>query len=243
MISKESSIALYADNSKMYRVINTQEDLYSCDIDKTLDRCKMNKMTINTKKCKIMRITRKKSPLGGEYNIEGQPSECVNVYKDLGLFTASDLSWNQHVDRITAKANRVLGLVKRTCRDLNDVYTTRTVYCSRVRPLLEYSFETWNPYTKRNIDKLEAVQRRATRWITRSHDDYETRLSKLKLLSLSDTRFIRDVIFMFNVINGHYETDISNNLTFCKDRSTGYNLRKNDTKDIVPDFSRTSSFK
>ena len=35
------------------------------------------------------------------------------MYKDLGLFTASNLSWNQHLDKITAKANRVLGLVKR----------------------------------------------------------------------------------------------------------------------------------
>ena len=75
------------------------------------DWCKMNKMTINTKKCKIMKITRKRSPLAGEYNIEGQPLECVNVYKDVGLFTASDLSWKQHVDRITAKANSVLRLV------------------------------------------------------------------------------------------------------------------------------------
>ena len=95
------------------------------------------------------------------------------------MFTATDLPWSQHVDRINAKANRVLGLVKRTCRDLNDVDTMRTLYCSLVRPLLEYSCETWKPYTKRNIDKLEAVQRRATRWITRSDDDYDTRLSKL----------------------------------------------------------------
>ena len=53
------------------------------------------------------------------------------------------------------------------------------LYCSLVRPLLEYSCETWNPHTIRNIDKLEAVQRRATRWITRSDDDYDTRLFKL----------------------------------------------------------------
>ena len=117
------------------------------------------------------------------------------MYKDLGLFTAGNLSWNQHVDKITAKANTVLGLVKRTCRDLKDIDTMNTLYCSLVRPLLEYSCETWNPHTKRNIDKLEAVQRRATRWITRSDDDYDTRLSKLKLLSLSNRRFTRDVTF------------------------------------------------
>ena len=112
------------------------------------------------------------------------------MYKDLRLFTASNLSWNQHEDKITAKANSVLGLVKRTGRDLKDIDTTNTLYCSLVRPLLEYSCETWNPHTKRNIDKLEA-----TRWITRSDDDYDTRLSKLKLLSLSNRRFTRDVTF------------------------------------------------
>ena len=54
-----------------------------------------------------MHITRKKSPLVGEYFIEGQPLESVSVHKDLGLFTASDLSWNQHIDKITARANSV----------------------------------------------------------------------------------------------------------------------------------------
>ena len=88
VISKDSSIALYADDSKMYRVISTQEYLFTFQsgIDKISDWCKMNKMRTNTKKCKIMRITRKKSPLVGEYNIEGQPLESVNVYKVLGLY-------------------------------------------------------------------------------------------------------------------------------------------------------------
>ena len=61
----------------------------------------MNKMTT--------RVTREKSPLTEEYNMEGQPYESVSVYKDLGLFTACDFSWNQHMNKMT-KANRVLGL-------------------------------------------------------------------------------------------------------------------------------------
>ena len=84
-------------------------------------------------------------------------------------------------------------LVKRTCRDLKDIDAMKTLYCSLVRPLLVYSWETWKPHTKGNIDKLEAVQRRATRWITKSDDDYDTRLSKLKLFSLFHRRLIRDV--------------------------------------------------
>ena len=102
--------------------------------------------------------------------------------------------------KITAKANGVLVLVKRPCRDLKDIDTMKTLYCSLVRPLLVYSWETFffpwetsKPHTKGNIDKLEAVQRRATRWITKSDDDYDTRLSKLKLFSLFHRRLIRDV--------------------------------------------------
>ena len=53
--------------------------------------------------------------------------------------------------------------------------------------------DTWKLHTTRNIDKLEAVQRRATRWITKSDNDYDTILSKLKLLSLFNRRFIREL--------------------------------------------------
>ena len=70
--------------------------------------------------------------------------ESVDVHNDLGLFTTGDLLWNQHVVRITAKANRVLGLVNRTCRGLKDIDTMKTLYCSLVRALLgRDSCETW----------------------------------------------------------------------------------------------------
>ena len=32
----------------------------------------------------------------------------------------------------------------------------------------EYSCETWNPHTQRNINRLEAIQRRATKFILKS---------------------------------------------------------------------------
>ena len=43
--------------------------------------------------------------------------------------------------------------------------------------------------------------------------------------------------------NEHYDIDISDKLIFCKDRSTGHNLRKNATQDLVPNLSRTNGFK
>ena len=95
------------------------------------------------------------------------------------MLTSSNLSWNSHTDSLTARANKVLDLVKITCKDFKDIATLRTLYCSLVRPLLEYSCETWNPYTQCNINRLEAIQRRATNFILKSNEDYNTRLSLL----------------------------------------------------------------
>ena len=132
--------------------------------------------------------------------------ESVHIYKDLGLLTSSNLSWNSHIDSVTARANKVLGFVKRTCMDLKDITTLRTLYRSLVEPLLEYSWETWNPHTQRNINRIETIQRRVTKFILKSNEDYNIRLTQLDLQSLCNRRFIKDVVFLLNWI---YNIDIS----------------------------------
>ena len=100
VISGDGSFALYADDSKLYRVINSPEDITSFqgDLDKISDWCNENKMKVNVKKCKIMRITGKKSPLDRGYHINDQSLDSVHIYNDLGLLTSSNLSWNSHMD-------------------------------------------------------------------------------------------------------------------------------------------------
>ena len=46
-----------------------------------------------------------------------------------------------------------------------------------------------------SLNKLERVQRRATKIILKPEDDYEVRTSKLNLLSLEHRRFLFDVLF------------------------------------------------
>ena len=84
--------------------------------------------------------------------------EETSKFRDLGLVTTSKLSWNAHVDKISSKANKILGLIKRTCRGLNDATTLRTLYCALVRSHLDYCTVVWSP---RCVDKLERIQRRA----------------------------------------------------------------------------------
>ena len=45
------------------------------------------------------------------------------------------------------------------------------------------------------------------------------------------------------MINGYFNIDVFNKLSFCKDRNLDYDLRKNDPLDLVCMYSRTNGFK
>ena len=140
--------------------------------------------------------------------------EEVKEFKDLGIITNHHLSWNPHIDYVVSKANRMLGLIKRTWKGLDDPKTLRTLYCSSVRSNLEYCSVVWSRYTKRNTDKLERVQRRATKLILKSDDPYDIHLKKLNRMSLEKRRSLADVTFLYKVLNGNIDIDISNIIDF-----------------------------
>ena len=60
-----------------------------------------------------------------------------------------------------------------------------------------WTFVVWSPYTKKNTDKLERVQRRATKLILKSDDPYDIRLKKLNLMSVEKRRSLADVTFLW----------------------------------------------
>ena len=100
-------------------------------------------------------------------------------------------------EETTSNANKILGLVKRTCKGMKDISTLRTLFCALVRSQLEYCTVVWSPQTARNINKLERIQRRATKFILKTDDDYDTRRKQLNLLSLEDRRFLFSVLFSY----------------------------------------------
>ena len=59
----------------------------------------------------------------------------------------SNLSWNTHVDRITANANMSLGFIKINIKTKSP-QIREMAYQSLVRPQLEYASAVWDPHTK-----------------------------------------------------------------------------------------------
>ena len=74
----------------------------------------------------------------------------------------SDLKWSKHVKQMVRKANRVLGLFKRTVGGKNkDIFSN--LYKTLVRPILEYACPVWSPHLAKDIHEIEKIQRRASR--------------------------------------------------------------------------------
>ena len=239
-----STIALYADDSKMFRVIKCDDDqmLFQNDLDKLYYWSLGNLMDFNSKKCKIMRIIEKQVPFTNRVHLSDTVLDEVKEFKDLGILTDVGLSWNSHIDMITAKANRMLGLIKRTCMDLKDESTLKLLHCSLDRSNLEYCSVVWCPFTKRNVNKLERIQRRATGFILKSNEPYDVRLSKLNLLTLEQSRFVADVPFLFKALNGHLDVDFSQFLDFYSQEDR-YLLRHFDTTSFKKKYARTNMLK
>jgi hypothetical protein len=125
---------------------------------------------------------RKRKPcshLERTYNLAGQQLKTVPNIKDLCVTIASDLSWSKHIENITCNANRTLGLIKRVCRNIDDISTRKLLYCSIIRPKLEYASNLWCPYLIKYQLLIENVQRRATRFIL----NYPKNMSYLSAIS------------------------------------------------------------
>ena len=131
-------------------------------------------MLFNLDKCHVMHIGFN-NPRAG-YTMNGNAVTEVTEEKDLGVTIQSSLKWNKNCAESVSKANKVLGLIRRTFRYL-DKNMFLSLYKSLVRPHLEYSIQAWSPHLRKDIDLMEKVQRRATKMILSLEDSqYEDRL-------------------------------------------------------------------
>ena len=106
---------------------------------------------------------------------------------------------------ICAKANKVLGLIRRTFGSHNPEGVS-TAY-RQVRPILEYDCQVWNHYLVKHINSRVSVQRRATRVICGSEKEYQERLGVLKWPSLELRRKFICLVQMYKIIFGHCDMD------------------------------------
>ena len=185
-------VSLFADATAVYLTISNLQDSQVLQFDlESLQRWERTwDMEFNPSKCQVLHIARSKNPVMSSYLVHNQKLESVDAAKYLGVSISKDLSWTTHISKITTCANRTLGFVKR-----NVVTKMKKSKLWHIFHLSDHSSnlpqQSGALTQKKNISKIEKVQRRAARWVSNDYSIYRSvtdTLSNLGWRSLENRR-------------------------------------------------------
>ena len=160
-------------------------------------------------KCYIISFTRCKNPILFDYTMNVVPLQRVDEIRDLGVIITSSLSWNNHIDNIISKTSRISGLIKRTLGWHAFSQTKYIMYCSLVRPLLEYCTVAWSGTSRKNIKNIEKIQRSMIRYVFNYAEvDYKDRLLMMNILPLTMRCQYTDIVVFWKCLYGNYDVDV-----------------------------------
>ena len=238
----KSSIRLFADDCVLYRTIKSTIDSVALQSDLNClvswsDKWQMN---FNIKKCFMMHMTRqRKHKTTHTYNMKGSPLSTVMSHPYLGVEIQSDLRWNDQIDKISNKASKTLGMLRRNLSGC-----TRDIklhaFKSLVRPQLEYASSVWDPYTVKHIHKLEMVQRRSARFILSDYrytSSPSSMIAKLHLQSLEARRKTARLSIFYKAVNGKVS------LPLTELRQATRSTRNSSTNSFIQLGSRCDAYK
>jgi len=158
-------------------------------------------------KCAVMHVGRKNS--GFEYEMVDRKLRTTEEEKDLGVKIHQSAKPSRQCREAATKANQVLGQIRRTVVS-REKSIFLNLYKTLVRPHLEYCVQVWSPYTQKDKEVLEKVQRRATKMIRGLGKlTYEERLVNCGLTTLEKRRCRGDLIETYKLMTNKEVTPYS----------------------------------
>ena len=131
------------------------------DSDTIQDCISINHLTLNPQKCKIIPYLFQKetTPPTPNRTPTGVTIEQVDSYHYLGVLVTSRLTWSDHIEQVCTKARNLVGTSYRQFYSWADSNTLLLIYCTCIRPHLEYACQLWDPFSNKGMQSLEAVQK------------------------------------------------------------------------------------
>ena len=250
-ISDGTKIALYADDTKIWREINYSIDNFTlqCDIDKLSEWAHCNKMKFHPFKCKALSITNQRNILHNlpctifNYKLGSVFIDYAQSQLDLGVTVTSKLTWTNHCDKLAKNANSKLALLMRTCHFTTNKKQKRAFYLTVIRSIFEHCSVIWHPNSFNQLSKFESIQKKAVKWINGQISDsysdmnYMNKLKDLSILPIKSKFALNDLILFYKIVNCLVPIDLPVHFTFIKHNDVKYTRK---TANIIDEKDVTS---
>ena len=156
-----------------------------------------------TQRLKNLDLTPETTP----YIISASGSQIrrVKSVKYLGLVVDDTLTWDQHVDYISSKVIKNIGIIKRV-RSFLPRHSLLTLYRTLVEPYLRYCNTVWGQCNETLKERLQCLQNKVARAIAFQRYDEANHLKILNDFEWLNIRHLIDYdlgVLMYKTINEH----------------------------------------
>ena len=199
------SYILFADDTNVLysnRNFNNLIDTVNSELPKLAKWFNCNKLSLNLTKTNYIFFRNPGTFLENNCNISinGHQIERKMNTKFLGVTVDQYLNFNQQCDNIIKQISKSIGIMHKLKYTL-PLHAMRLLYNSLVSSQLSYCNIVWVKSSKKNVDSLLLLQKKAVRLCSGSHYLAHTNplFHKLRILKVSDINYLQTAIFMFKL--------------------------------------------
>ena len=198
---------LFADDASLFYKNNNINDLkekINSELIKIHTWLSTNKLSLNIDKSNfvIFHPRQRKIAVNINFEINNKQLKQTTTIKYLGVHIDANLNWNCHVNYVTKKIKRNVGVLSKL-RYYVSLDTLISLYYSLLYPFIIYGILTWGNTYPTTLDPIFMVQKKAVRIITfSSYDAPSSQIFKdLKILKIHDLVQYNVAVFMFKFNN------------------------------------------
>ena len=160
---------IYADDTTIYfNLEDFDPECVETEINNELEKVnlwlKLNKLSLNIKKTKLMIFHRKQKKIKDiNISIDNVQIERVNTFNFLGIMLDESLTWTDHTNMVANKISRVTGVLHRL-KNIFQKEILLTLYNTLILSYINYGLLVWGVKSSR----IDVPQKKAIRLVTNS---------------------------------------------------------------------------
>ena len=197
-VSPKLFAILFADDSNFFcsgRDLSSVIETVNHELIYVVNWLNANKMSLNIDKTHFMIFHSKKKKVHTTENVKimGINISRVEYTKFLGVIIDSTLSWQHHIDYISTKISKNIGIIRKARKIFTDD-TILSLYYSFIYPYLNYCIHVWGSATNNYLNKIVILQKRIIRIVcgVNRTTHSEPLFNRLSVLTLSK-------LYMYNI--------------------------------------------